>query len=185
MSQQPASFSYASPSASNERQGFGLRFAAAFIDGLISAVPVVVLTMVGGKHFGPFLAAAAVLAYSTLEFLKAATPGKMIFKLKITNEDGTEATRNALFKRWMIKQVPNAFWLATGLFLLLRIDTIAGLFNWVTIFTGIGYVISCCLTFRPQRQALHDTMAHTSVYRTQAAAAAIPTPAQEPQRQAA
>jgi hypothetical protein len=54
------------------------------------------------------------------------------------------------------------------------------------LFCFIGYVISCCLTVRPERQALHDTMAHTAVTRVQTAVAgAILTPAQEPQKQAA
>jgi uncharacterized RDD family membrane protein YckC len=114
-----------------------------------------------------------------MDIFKAATPGKMLLKLKITNEDGSEASRQTLIKRWAIKQIPQFAWL------LFAVTTVM-FFNWLTVFCFIGYVISCCLTFRPDRQALHDTMAHTAVFRTQtASAAAMPTPQQEPQRQAA
>jgi uncharacterized RDD family membrane protein YckC len=185
MSQQPVPLSYASPTSANSRQGFGIRFGAAFLDALICGIPAGVLTMVGGQQFGPFLGAAAVLGYTTLEIFKGATPGKMIFKLRITNEDGSEASRDTLFKRWIVKQVPNCLRFVTALFLLLSMAGVAGLFNWVTVFASIGYIISCCLTFRPERQALHDTMAHTAVFRTQTAAAAMPNSSQQPQRQAA
>jgi uncharacterized RDD family membrane protein YckC len=185
MSQQPVSLSYASPGTSNQRQGFGIRLGAAFVDALICAVPAGILTVVGGLQFGPLLGTAAILGYSSLEIFKAATPGKMIFKLRITNEDGTEASRDALFKRWLIKQVPNCLRFVTALFLALSLAGVAALVNWVAVFAGIAFIISCCLTFRPERQALHDTMSHTAIFRTQAAVAAMPAPAQEPQRQAA
>ena len=185
MSQQPVSLSYASAGTSNQRQGFGIRFGAAFVDALISAIPAGALIAVGGVKFGPFLGAAAILAYTTLEIFKAATPGKMIFKLRITNADGTQASRDALFKRWMIKQVPNCLYFVTTLFVVLALGGVAALFNWATVFTSIGYIISCCLTFRPERQALHDTMSNTAIFRTNSAAAAMATPAQQPQRQAA
>lgn len=186
MSQSPAPLSYAMPGTANQRQGFGIRFGAAFVDALIAGIPAGILTAIGGEKFGPFLGAAAILGYTSLEIFKAATPGKMIFKLRITSEDGTEASGDALFKRWVIKQVPNCLRFVTALFLLISLGGIAALFNWVTIFAGIGYVVSCCLTLRPDRQALHDTMSHTAVFRTRsAAAAAMPTPEQQPQKQAA
>src|SRR5207245_638377 len=71
-------------------------------------------------------------------------------------------------------------------FILMFVLTTVMLFNWLTAFCVIGYVISCCLTLRSERQALHDTMAHTAVTRTQTAAAlAMPATEQQPQKQAA
>ena len=168
------------------REGFGIRFGAAFVDGLIVGIPAGILTKIGGENFGPFLGAAAMLGYTSLEIFKAATPGKMIFKLRISNADGSQASGDALFKRWLVKQAPNCLWFVSALFTLLSLKAIGGLFNWVTMFAGIGYVISCCLTFRAQRQALHDTLTHTAVYRTQQTAPAMQMPQQqEPQKQAA
>ena len=107
-------------------------------------------------------------------------------KLKIQNEDGSDASRDTLFKRWAIKQVPNALRVVVGVLILISLNAIAALVGWVGVLALIGYVISCCLTFRPQRQALHDTLTQTAVFKTQTAAAiSMPTPEQQPQKQAA
>ena len=183
MSQNPVPLSYAQPpQQGTAREGFLLRFCAALIDGALCFVPGIVLSMVlvsfAGVWFTGVFVAVACLAYSSLEIFKAATPGKMFLKMKVTNEDGSDASRETLFKRWAIKQIPQFSRLVFVL-------TTVMLFNWVTVFCGIGYIISCCLTFRPERQALHDTFAKTAVFRTQAMQAAMPMPAQEQQRQAA
>jgi len=168
------------------REGFLLRFCAALIDGVFAGIPALILTKVGGEKVGPFLGAAVVLGYTSLEIFRAATPGKSLLKLKIQNEDGTDAARDTLFKRWAIKQVPNALRVVAGVFILISLNAIAGLVGWVGILALIGYIISCCLTFRPEHQALHDTLTHTAVFKTQtAAAAAMPAPEQQPQKQAA
>jgi len=187
MSQAPVQLNYSQPpQQSNGREGFLLRFCAALIDGVFAGIPALILTRVGGDQVGPFLGAAVVLGYSTLEIFKAATPGKSLLKLKIQNEDGSDASRDVLFKRWTIKQVPNALRVVAGIFMLISLNAIAALVGWVGVLALIGYVISCCLTFKPQRQALHDTLTHTAVFKTQSAvAAAMPTPEQQPQRQAA
>ena len=183
MSQNPASLSYAQPpQQSTAREGFLLRFCAGLIDGVFCFLPVYLLSIVVAKAAGLWFAGVfmtvAFVAYSTLDIFKAATPGKMLLKLKITNEDGSEASRQTLIKRWAIKQIPQFAYFVAAL-------TALTIFGWVTMFCVIGYVISCCLAFRPDRQALHDTFAHTAVFRTQTAAAAMPMPAQEQQRQAA
>jgi len=183
MSQNPAPLSYAQPpQQSTAREGFLLRFCAGLIDGVFCALPVYFLGLMIAKAAGFWFAgvftAVAYLAYSTLDIFKAATPGKMLLKLKITNEDGSEASRQTLIKRWAIKLIPHFANLIAAV-------TALAIFGWVTTFCFIAYVISCCLTFRPDRQALHDTFAHTAVFRTQAAAGAMPMPTQEQHRQAA
>ena len=184
MSQAPVQLNYAQPPQQyGAREGFLLRFCAGLIDGAFCFIPGFVLSLVLVNVAGPWLTgvivALAYIGYSSLEIFKAATPGKMLLKLKISNEDGSEASRQTLIKRWAIKQIPQFS-------RLLFVVTTVMLFNWLTVFCGIGYVISCCLTFRPERQALHDTMAHTAVTRTQTAnAVSMPTPEQQPQKQAA
>jgi len=184
MSQAPVQLNYAQPPQQyGAREGFLLRFCAGLIDWAFCLIPGFLLTLALASVAGVWVAGVfvtlAYLGYSSLEIFKAATPGKMLLKLKITNEDGSEASRQTLIKRWAIKQIPQ---FSRLLFVL----TTVMIFNWLTMFCAIGYVISCCLTFRPERQALHDTMAHTAVTRTQtAAAAAMPVQDQQPQRQAA
>ena len=185
MSQAPINpLNYAQPPQQyGAREGFLLRWCAALIDGAICFIPgallSVVLAKVAGLWLGGVILTLAYIAYSSLEVFKAATPGKMLLKLKITNEDGSEANQQTLIQRWVIKQ-------AWQFARLLGVVTTVMLFNWVALFCWIGYVISCCLTFKPERQALHDTLAHTAVFKTQAAAAvAMPTPEQQPQKQAA
>jgi len=185
MSQAPLNpLNYAQPPQQyGAREGFLLRFCAALIDGAFCFIPGFILTLVLANVAGVWLAAVLVtlayIGYSSLEIFKAATPGKMLLRLKITNEDGSEADRQTLIKRWVIKQIPQFT-------RLLFVLTTVMLFNWLTAFCVIGYVISCCLTFRSERQALHDTMAHTAVTRTQTAAAlAMPATEQQPQKQAA
>ena len=183
MSQNPVQLSYAQPpQQGTAREGFLMRFCAALIDGAICFAGAFALSLAlvpaAGVWMATVLTTVAALGYTSLEIFKAATPGKMLLKLKITNEDGTEANRQTLIKRWAIKQIPQ---LAN---FVAAITTLA-IFGWVTMFCFIGYVISCCLTFRPERQALHDTIASTAVFRTQQASAAMPMPAQEQHRQAA
>jgi len=185
MSQAPVNpLNYAQPPQQyGAREGFLLRFCAALIDWAFCLIPGFVLTLVLAKVAGLWVAGVVVtlayIGYSSLEIFKAATPGKLLLKLKITNEDGSEASRETLIKRWVIKQIPQFT-------RLLFVLTTVMLFNWVTAFCGIGYIISCCLTFKPERQALHDTLAHTAVFKTQTAAAvSMPTPEQQPQKQAA
>lgn len=183
MSQNPVPLSYAQPpQQGSAREGFLFRFCAALIDAVFCVVPGFVLSLivakVAGLWFAGVFVALAYLGYSALEIFKAATPGKMLLKLKITNEDGSEAARATLIRRWAIKQIPQFANLVAAV-------TALTIFGWFTMFCVIGFVISCCLTFRPERQALHDTFAHTAVFRTQTAAAAMPMPAQEQQRQAA
>jgi uncharacterized RDD family membrane protein YckC len=182
--EQVTALNYAQPPQQyGAREGFLLRFCAALIDGAFCFIPGILLSLVLAKVAGLWFAGVfvtlAYIAYSSLEIFKAATPGKMLLKLKITNEDGSEADRQTLIKRWAIKQLPQFT-------RLLFVLTTVMLFNWVTAFCGIGYIISCCLTFKPERQALHDTLAHTAVFKAQTAMAfSMPTPEQQPQKQAA
>ena len=119
MSQNPVPLSYAQPpQQGTAREGFLLRFCAALIDGALCFIPGIVLSMVLANVVGLWLTGVLVtlayIGYSSLEIFKAATPGKMFLKLKITNEDGTEASREALFKRWAIKQIPQFSRFALG-----------------------------------------------------------------------
>jgi len=165
-----------------KREGFFIRWAAAFIDGLICVIPAMLLTFLVTKAAGPWFGAVILpltfVAYSTLEILKGATFGKTILKLKICDDQGSQPAREVLIKRWAIKNSP---WLLSLLAALTTVQFI----NWVASFAGIAYCISALLTFKAERQALHDTLCKTAVYKTETPAAAASFAAPEQHKQAA
>src|SRR5688572_27397129 len=99
------------------REGFLIRAGAALIDGVICVIPVLVLILIFGRESK--LAAAGitiiVVGYSTLEIFRSGTFGKTLLKLKICNEDGSDASRNVLIKRWAIKQAYNLIYLVSAI----------------------------------------------------------------------
>ena len=153
-----------------ERQGFGIRLGALIIDVLILIVldfiigqifprPVGVLRPVGGAAFIIF-SNLFHLGYTSTEIFKAASPGKMILGLKIGSETGSPATQNQLITRWAIK---NSF----SLLSILTIIPILGfIFGLLAFLAGVAVFVGCFLALGAQRQALHDIIAHTAVYRT-------------------
>jgi len=141
-----------------------------------------ILTKLVGE-VGPFLGTALVLGYSASKS-QGATPGKSLLKLKIQNEDGSDAaaTRSLSAGRSSRSQcLP--LWQRVHPDLLNAIGWSGRLGG----YPGLDRLRhQLCLTFRPDRQALHDTLTNTAVFKTQAAAAAaMPTPEQQPQKQAA
>lgn len=100
------------------------------------------------------------LAYFGLtEVLLAASFGKMMLGIMIANADGTSASTSTLVIRWLAK---------TGLAYLLLIFTF---FSSATIFQTLYYIVAVVafigyfLMFGANRQALHDIIAKTAVYR--------------------
>ncbi len=163
-----------------ERIGFGPRLGAALIDMVIILVIMSVGTMIFGVSlFGGGLAnpdmfdgasvaglslAAIVLsiiplAYMSLEVFRAATPGKMLLKLKIRAEGGAEADQNTLVKRFLVKNS------AALLNILAAVTTVSVL---STLGSVVGFVIGigCFLVLTASRQALHDRVAKTAVFKT-------------------
>ncbi len=149
------------------REGFFIRFGAAVIDAVICFIPAAIVTFVAAAALGPYIAGlistAIFVGYSTMEVFKGQTFGKILLKLKICNEDGSDASRNTLFKRWAIKQAYNFFYFLAALTMLTFI-------NYFGHFAAIAFVISGLLTFKAERQALHDTLCKTAVFKTAAAA---------------
>ncbi len=162
-----------------ERIGFGPRLVAALIDIVIVLLLMSVATtvfgvsmfggaladpdMLGGATAGGLsLAGIAIsiipLAYMSLEIFKAATPGKMILKLKISNADGTAADQNTLVKRFLVKN-------GAALLNILAAVTTVGLFAQIGSLAGMVIGVGCFLTLAQAKQALHDMVAKTAVYK--------------------
>lgn len=99
------------------------------------------------------------LVYWLMEISLAATPGKMMLGIKIANADATAAPTSVLATRWFIK---------SGLSSLLSIGaTFTALSVLSTLSSIVGFVvfIGCFFALSQNRQALHDIIAKTAVYR--------------------
>ena len=157
-----------------ERKGFGPRLLAALIDGFI----VLALFCLGSVVFGlgfqfNYGGAAAMsgaargasivgtllgLAYGSTEVFLAASPGKLLLKMKIGGETGgVPAPQQQLIRRWLIKWTPSLLALLFAL-------TLFRPFNWLANLASLVLFVGCFFTLGANRQALHDVLAHTAVY---------------------
>lgn len=115
-----------------------------------------------------------------MEVLLAATPGKRLLGLKIGTEERTPAPRRALLVRAALKYVP----VLMAIFPIVVYATLAN-YNWEMaeyVKDGLGamfvvdtvvacgvtlyVIIGCFRVFRPDRQAVHDCVADTAVFRS-------------------
>ena len=162
--------------AGNVRAGFGIRVAASLIDVAIVLLPILVV-MVPGWYFWLKLgssergaerlmgaiASVLLLAYSFSEVLFAGTPGKKFLKMRITNPDGSDASRAALTLRWLTKNSSNIWSLLAAILNVPALDWLANLMA-LLIFIG------CLMVLRESKLAWHDEWARTAVYRPAPAA---------------
>ena len=117
-----------------------------------------------------------VLMYAASDAFFAATPGKALLKLRIASDTGRRATRGQLLARFAVKYAPLivvATWIAyfsvhvaasngRGL------SAVARATPFVLIFAGLLTLIvggGGLMALRSPRQALHDRLAGTAVYR--------------------
>jgi len=98
------------------------------------------------------------LAYSTFEVFAAATPGKMLLKLRIAMADGTVADRWTLFNRWFYKNGGSVLVVIGTALGLIVIDRLGGTWNFIV-------AIGCLFAFQSSRQAWHDRPSGTAVYK--------------------
>jgi uncharacterized RDD family membrane protein YckC len=98
------------------------------------------------------------LLYCLIEGLTGASPGKMILKIQIRDASGAPAATGTLILRMVLKQVKVV---ATFLVALTgsQLLTVVGLAG------GVIVAIGCILALGAARQALHDRIVHTAVYR--------------------
>lgn len=174
----------------NERIGFGLRLLAALIDGVV----IVVLGSIVGSVLGGVLGAGtgaaiasgaapddaakaaalggifaavagAALGIAVLgvvwliwEGLTGQALGKMLLKIRIKSEDGTNAGVDKLLTRAAIKHSNELLGLIGAL-------THISIFNNLASLAGLVIFIGCFFVLGQSRQALHDKLAKTAVYK--------------------
>ena len=171
-----------------ERQGFGIRLGAFLIDVVALILISIVLGVIFGLGFGVRFGAAAAhagmgyalvstlitLGYWSTEIFMAASPGKKLLGLRIASETGSVAPQNQLVMRWLIKNAGNLIGLLTV------IPGLGVIFGWLSLAAGLVIFIGCFLTLGANRQALHDMLAHTAVFKLAPAAGFPVMPIQAP-----
>ena len=115
--------------------------------------------------------------YTLCDVFFAATPGRALLRLRIANETGRRATRRQLLIRWAVKYAPLtllAMWIGyfavhvavtngRGLNGMVHVQNfILPAIGLITLIVGIGGLMALR---KPRRQAMHDRLARTAVFR--------------------
>lgn len=98
--------------------------------------------------------------YGLIEAVTGQSPGKMAMGLIIRTHNGSPAPQSTLFYRYFLKNISLILSLAaglTGLVFLVPLGEFLGLIVFLGFFLALG----------ESRQALHDVIAKTAVYRKQ------------------
>jgi uncharacterized RDD family membrane protein YckC len=165
-----------------ERQGFGIRLGAFLIDFVFLLIINIIIGLIFGLGFGIRYGSAAaqagigytlvstlvMLGYWSTEIFNAASPGKKLLGLKIGAETGAPATQNELVIRYLAKNSPNL----VGLLGIL--PAIGFIFGLLSVGLALAFLVGCFLTLGQNRQALHDMLAHTAVYKLVPVSAGFP-----------
>ena len=174
------------------RVGFGSRLAALILDVIIiSGISFVIAPIVGGLLgaaaagasaeamgeantdaaaaaavggiLGSLMALIVVLPltyviYYLIEGLTGLTLGKLILGIKVANQDGTAAPIGILITRWAVKSSGNILTLFGSILSISILGTIGGLI-------GLVIFIGCFLVLGAKKQAIHDLVAKTAVFK--------------------
>jgi uncharacterized RDD family membrane protein YckC len=169
-----APLNYATPSSDAVRVGILPRFLAGLVDGIVllvlTAVPTIVLRQISPMLAG-IVGAVLALAYMSLEVLKAQSVGKMVFKLKITKQDGSPATQDQLIKRYAFKQAPNLLSIVASVLIFVPL---------IGLLPGLAAlaVLACSLfMLKPEKLAFYDQLFGTAVYGPAKVTFTVPTAA--------
>ncbi|HYK11094.1 MAG TPA: RDD family protein [Gemmatimonadales bacterium] len=169
------------------RIGFGKRFLAALIDGILCGILAGVFggaigavlgasagapatagsapmtsneasTMIAGLMTGALLGFLAIaIAYSVVEGFTGWTLGKLILGIQIGNQDGTPASTDKLLLRWAIKN-------CNAILTVLAAVTGIAVFKMVGSLAGLAVFIGFFFIFAAGKQGFHDMIAKTAVY---------------------
>jgi len=174
--------------SNEERIGFGTRLGAYLIDAVLAGIVGAIVGAIAGSAIaGLFFSSAgmsgemgaeagalggviggaigtvagsmlAYIAFLVMEGLLGQTPGKMILKIQIKNQDGSNASTGTLMVRAALKNIYYVMALlagVTGLYFLLLVGQLGAL----AIFIGCFFVLG------EKKQSFHDLAAKTAVYK--------------------
>ena len=162
------------------RVGFGPRLGAFLIDGVLGGILGSVIGMVAGASIaglffaggdmGPLGAAIGgalgsvagmflmFIVFMIMEALTGQSPGKMILKIKIKNEGGSDAGTGALVMRALLKNINYVMSLLAGVTGILVLASIGSL-------AGLVIIIGCFIVLGAKKQSIHDMISKTAVYK--------------------
>jgi len=144
-----------------------MRIVAGLIDGIIvlgiNLVVGVIIGVIMGATTTAIIIASIVgliisVAYTGIEYLKAQTPGKMMFKMIVRQQDGSPARQDQLMKRVLFKLSP------TIVGVVLTLVGAVGAARGVQGLLGLLVLISALMCARESKLALHDEWFGTAVY---------------------
>ena len=172
------------------RVGFGRRLAASLLDFLILGIVIVIVFQANGffssyinfvqsiaenpsnrelmqelqKQFMSdnmtnfYFANLLSIVYSSLEILIGASLGKLILGIQIAKADRNKGNYTTLAYRFALKNLAMLFsvlWLATS----------SGVFNTLNVISSILLIVGFFFVLGQKRQAFHDMIAKTAVFR--------------------
>lgn len=114
------------------------------------AEALAIIGMGAGAIAMALIAGVVALAYTLIEALTGASPGKRVMGLQIVREDGSQGDVQLYLLRWALKN--------SGSLLQFVLPLISSLVSLVFFF-------GCFAALGEKRQALHDIIAKTAVYK--------------------
>jgi uncharacterized RDD family membrane protein YckC len=156
-------------SSNQMRKGLWIRFAATAIDvvcvyvatyGVAVAAYVLSLpsTVEAQERLMQIAQAGLMIFCLSFDVYFAATPGKAVLRLCVGNVDGTPATLATRTSRWIAKTSPWFFYFLAAV-------TQHPLFGWLGGLTLLLILLGCLPILNESRQAWHDQVAGTGVFR--------------------
>jgi uncharacterized RDD family membrane protein YckC len=119
----------------------------------------------GGMMSGATAGTALIgLLYFASEVVAGVTLGKRVLGLRIGTAEGRVAPRDQYLLRWLLKHAPTLVALLTVL-LSLVLPVLTGWLMLLSNLAGLAVVGGCFLALGTSRQALHDRLADTAVFR--------------------
>ena len=167
----------------SDRIGFGVRCVASVVDLFM----MVLLSVAGGLFFGSLAGGSTMVArateslevpigialvigailggfmvsaflYSLIEGMTGSSVGKWLMNIQVRAEDGRTASLETLMTRWVIKTGISPLGFVA---LVVGSDWLSTLNSW----TGFIAFVGCFMALGAPRQALHDRLAKTAVFR--------------------
>ncbi len=104
------------------------------------------------------------LLWFGVEGIWGASPGKRLLRLRIGTEAGERARLRTYALRWALKNAPTLLGLV-GVIVSLHLPRLGNGFTLLSYLSGVVILAGCFIAYRSDRQALHDILAGTAVYR--------------------
>lgn len=128
------------------------------------ADPGAAMDVAEGSPEGTLIVSGIVLLYFLIEGLTGASPGKALLGLRIADEDARPLPRAKLLLRYIVK---NAYFYLMLLSALSRMTQpwLERPLQIVAVLLGLIVFLGCFMAFGAGRQAYHDLLLRTAVYR--------------------